>query len=127
MNYPINGFCDENYSSLRAAFEKNFEEDLELGASFTVCKDAKQLVDLWGGFKDLKKTSPWQKNTSVTVMSNTKIATLIWVLSLVDRGRLTWTRRWRITGLSSASGARKSLLYGRFSAIGPECQVSTVS
>ncbi len=88
MNYPINGFCDENYSSLRAAFEKNFEEDLELGASFAVCKDGKELVDLWGGFKDLKKTSPWQKNTIVTVMSNTKIATLICVLILVDRGRL---------------------------------------
>lgn len=39
----------------------------EKGAAFSVFKDGKQVVDLWGGYADIQAWQPWKSST----LSNT--------------------------------------------------------
>lgn len=85
-NYPIHGHCDERFSEVRDAFEKNFEDGLELGASFAVSLNGEMVIDLWGGHADVACTRPWQKDNIVPVASTSKILVSLCGLLLIDRG-----------------------------------------
>lgn len=82
----IQGDCDERFKSVKEAFERNFEENLEVGASLAVTHKGKLVVDLWGGYMDAQKTRPWEKDTIVNVYSTTKVMGALCVHILVDRG-----------------------------------------
>lgn len=84
----IKGVCPEKFNAVREAFTKNFEEDLECGASFAVTINGKMEIDIWGGFRDEAKTEPWEEDTIVNVFSTTKLMTALCVHMLVDRGLL---------------------------------------
>jgi CubicO group peptidase (beta-lactamase class C family) len=84
----IHGFCDERFKAVKEAFAKNFEEDLEVGASFAVTLNGKFIIDMWAGYSDAAQTIPWEKNTIVNVYSTTKVMTAICTLMCVDRGLL---------------------------------------
>jgi CubicO group peptidase (beta-lactamase class C family) len=82
----IHGFCEEKFEPVKEAFSKNFEEGLEVGASFAATINGKFVIDLWAGYADAEKTRPWEANTIVNVYSTTKIMTTLCTLMLVDRG-----------------------------------------
>lgn len=86
MTTEVHGFCEDRFLLLKDAFRANFDEGLEIGASFGVTHGGRVVVDLWGGFADRKKTRIWQKDTIVCVFSTTKIMANIALLILVDRG-----------------------------------------
>jgi CubicO group peptidase (beta-lactamase class C family) len=82
----INGFCDERFASVGAAFEKNFRLDLELGATFAVAVQGEFVVDLWAGYSDQDRARPWQEDTIVGVSSSSKVVTALCGLMILDRG-----------------------------------------
>jgi CubicO group peptidase (beta-lactamase class C family) len=82
----IHGFCDKKFEPVKEAFLKNFEEGLEVGASFAATVKGKFVIDLWAGHADAEKIRPWGKDTIVNVYSTTKIMTALCTLMLVDRG-----------------------------------------
>ena len=84
----IEGFCEERFKSVKEAFQSNFDNNLEVGASFAVTLNGKHVVDLWGGYANAAKTKQWEKNTIVNVYSTTKVMTAICIHILVDRGLL---------------------------------------
>lgn len=84
----IHGFCDDQFKAVKDAFAQNFEEDLEVGASFAATLNSKFIIDIWAGHSDATRTKPWEKDTIVNVYSTTKIMTAICTLMLVDRGQL---------------------------------------
>jgi CubicO group peptidase (beta-lactamase class C family) len=84
----IHGHCDKEYLSVKEAFSKNFETDLEVGASFAATIDGKFVVDIHAGYTSPAKNRPWEKDTIVNVYSTTKAMTVICILMLVDRGQL---------------------------------------
>jgi len=84
----IQGHCDDRFSSVKEAFANNFEQGLEVGASFAATIDGKFVVDIWGGYADEAQTRPWEKDTIVCVWSTTKVMTSICALMLIDRGLL---------------------------------------
>ncbi len=84
----INGFCNEQFASVKDAFAKNFDEGLDVGASFAATVNGKFVIDMWGGYRDAAQTEPWEEDTIVTVYSTTKIMTAICTLMCVDRGLL---------------------------------------
>jgi len=88
MNIEVQGYCDEKFNTVKEAFRKNFEDDLEVGASFAATIDGKFVVDIWGGYSDEAKTHPWEKDTIVNVYSTTKVMTAICAHILIDRGQL---------------------------------------
>ncbi|MGD9143911.1 MAG: serine hydrolase domain-containing protein, partial [Dehalococcoidia bacterium] len=88
MKVEIQGYCDEKFAAVKDAFRTNFEDDLELGASFAATIDGKFVVDIWGGYADAAMTRSWEKDTIVNVYSTTKVMTSICAHILIDRGQL---------------------------------------
>jgi len=84
----IQGFCDEQFASVKETFRKNFDDGLEIGASFAATINGKFIINLWAGYADAAQTLPWEENTIVNVYSTTKVMTAICTLMLVDRNLL---------------------------------------
>ena len=80
-----NGLCKPGYEAVREAFEANFEDGGELGASVAMTVDGEQVVDLWAGDAD-ESGRPWVEDTIVNVYSSTKTMAALCVLMLSDRG-----------------------------------------
>jgi len=88
METPIHGQCDSRFEPVKMAFENNFREHGDLGASVAITLDGKFVVDLWGGHLDEERTDPWQEDTLVNVWSSTKTMAAMSLLLLADRGEV---------------------------------------
>ena len=84
----IQGVCEPQFETVKDTFTQNFEEGMEVGASFAVTINGKFVIDLWGGYKDREKTVPWEKDTICNVYSTTKVPTVLCTMMCVDRGLL---------------------------------------
>ena len=60
----------------------------ELGASIAVDLDGETVVDIWGGYRDEERTTPWTEDTIVNGWSTTKCVLSLAALLLVERGDL---------------------------------------
>ncbi|KAF6803772.1 beta-lactamase [Colletotrichum sojae] len=85
----VNGTCDSKFEGVRAKFGELLKSGEELGASFAVTIDGKDVIDLWGGFADPERSRPWTEDTIVNVYSTTKTVCALAVLMLIDEGRLS--------------------------------------
>ncbi len=84
----IDGTCKSGFERVAEAFERNFGERGEVGASVCVTVGGKTVVDLWGGTADPKTNAPWKKDTISIVFSCTKGATALCAHMLASRGKL---------------------------------------
>lgn len=84
----VNGHCAPGFAGVREAFERNFKEHGDVGASVTVTVDGEAVVDLWGGHADAARTRVWERDTLVNVYSTSKGMTALCAHLLVDRGEL---------------------------------------
>jgi CubicO group peptidase (beta-lactamase class C family) len=83
----VQGICGERFGEVREAFQANFDQGLDVGASVVVAVDGELVVDLWGGTVDDAGT-PWSRDTVTNVWSTTKTMTALCALMLADRGAL---------------------------------------
>ena len=83
----VQGSCDDRFSAVREALARNLDGE-ELGASVAVDLDGETVVDLWGGYRDEERTTPWTEDTIVNGWSTTKTVLALAALMLVDRGEL---------------------------------------
>jgi CubicO group peptidase (beta-lactamase class C family) len=83
----VHGTVDDRFTGVRDALAAQLDGD-ELGASVAVDVDGETVVDLWGGWRDEERTTPWTQDTIVNVWSTTKTVTALAVLTLVERGLL---------------------------------------
>ena len=67
----IHGQCHERFEPVRTAFESNFRERDEVGASVFVTHEGEPVVDLWAGDAG-PGGEPWREDTIVNVYSTTK-------------------------------------------------------
>ncbi len=86
MDIPIHGTCDPRFAAVKMAFENNFREHDDLGASVAITLDGEFVVDLWGGHLDEARTEEWQEDSLVNVWSSTKTMAAMSLLLLADRG-----------------------------------------
>jgi len=84
----IHGTCDPKFEKVKEAFELNFTEQNDVGASVAISIEGEYVVDLWGGYRDRASTLLWEKDTIVNVYSTTKTMAAISALLLADRGEL---------------------------------------
>lgn len=84
----VQGRCDADFESVRDAFQRNFTEGLEVGASLAIAVEGEIVVDLWGGLADQVSNRTWEKDTITNVWSTTKTMVALCALLLVDRGDL---------------------------------------
>ena len=50
------GHFDEKFAAVRDAFERNFSEKGDIGASFAVTIEGEPVIDIWAGHRDAAKT-----------------------------------------------------------------------
>jgi len=86
MEFPVNGTVAPGFEAVREVFERNFVDDIEVGASFCAVVDGQTVVDLWGGYQDRACTRPWREDTLVNVYSTTKGVASIAFAALVEDG-----------------------------------------
>ena len=58
MKVEIHGTCEPEFQRLKDVFARNFEQDLEVGASVTVSQGGEMVVDLWAGYADAEMSRP---------------------------------------------------------------------
>ncbi len=86
----ITGFTAAGFEPVREAFEQNFAEGLEHGASFAAFAGDELIVDLRGGFADRAGEQPWTDTTLCPVYSATKPIGALVIATLVERGKLDY-------------------------------------
>ena len=82
----VDGTCHPDFADVRTKFEDNFRRRGELGAAVCVYRDGEKVVDLWGGYIDTQKTTPWERDTIVIMNSVAKSMSALCVHMLIDRG-----------------------------------------
>jgi len=95
---PIEGRCDPRFSEVADEFRRNFAQRGDLGASVAITVGGEPVVDLWGGYADADRSTPWAQDTIAVVMSCTKGATALCAHLLAAEGELDFdapvTRYW---------------------------------
>ncbi len=86
------GFASDKFQGVRDLFEQHLADGLDLGASVAVHHRGDVVVDVWGGFTDETRTTPWSRDTIVNVWSTTKTMTFLAALLLMDRGELDFDK-----------------------------------
>ena len=82
------GEASPQFAELRTEFQRQLDSGEELGASLAVVDHGRSVVDLWGGYREVERTSLWQSDTITNVWSITKTITTLAALMLADRGLL---------------------------------------
>ncbi|MBK9179555.1 MAG: beta-lactamase family protein [Acidimicrobiales bacterium] len=82
------GWVAPGFEGVRDAFERNFAEHGEVGASFAAYHGGRQVVDLWGGVADADTGRPWERDAIALFFSTTKGVTAVCANKLVQEGRL---------------------------------------
>ena len=80
----VHGTCDKRFDAVRVALAESLD-DADVGASAAVFVDGEPVADLWGGYKDAKRTEPWEQDTITNVWSTTKTMVALSALILADR------------------------------------------
>ncbi|MBM3650438.1 MAG: beta-lactamase family protein [Alphaproteobacteria bacterium] len=84
----IEGTCKPGFARVAEAFQENFSDKGEVGASVCLTVGGETVVDLWGGVADRKTGAPWTRDAVGIVFSCTKGATAICAHVLASRGKL---------------------------------------
>jgi CubicO group peptidase (beta-lactamase class C family) len=84
----IGGWTAPGFEHVRAKFEQNFDEGLEVGAAFAAYHHGELVVDLWGGVADRKTGRAWARDTIALLFSTTKGATAVAANHLAQEGAL---------------------------------------
>ncbi|MFT4865496.1 MAG: CubicO group peptidase (beta-lactamase class C family), partial [Ilumatobacter sp.] len=84
----IHGTSAPEYSKLGELLSSTINNGKDVGASVSVTVDGETVVDIWGGWADEDKTTPWSEDTIVNVWSTTKTMTFLSALVLAERGTL---------------------------------------
>ena len=84
----LQGDCEPRFGAVRDAFEANWTDHGEVGASLCVIVGGETVVDLWGGHADAEGSRSWERDTIANVYSSTKGIAAAAAAMLVDRGQL---------------------------------------
>jgi CubicO group peptidase (beta-lactamase class C family) len=67
----IQGMVAPGFEKVKEEFIRNFKERGDIGAAVAAYRNNEKVVDLWGGYRDVKSKAPWEENTLVNVFSST--------------------------------------------------------
>jgi CubicO group peptidase (beta-lactamase class C family) len=104
----IDGRCDRAFTPMRDAFAANFADHGDTGAAVCVLAGGRVVADLWGGWTDELRRSPWRPDTLVNIFSVGKGLLALLAARLTGDGRLdpdaTVSRYWPQFGSANKDG-----------------------
>ena len=86
----VHGHVAPGFDEVRTEFVKNFTNRGEIGAACSIYYQGEKVVDLWGGYRDVAATEPWEEDTVVRVYSTTKGMSLVVLAQLHSDGLLDY-------------------------------------
>ena len=84
----IKGYCEDRFLKIKNILSNQINSGYELGCSVAVEYQAKEVINLYGGYTDETKTNLWKKNTLVNVWSVTKAITGVCIAKLISENKL---------------------------------------
>lgn len=90
VDFPVHGTTAPGFERVHDVFERNFTQDIEVGASFSAVVGGETVVDLWGGYQDRDCSRPWLADTLVNVYSTTKGVASATLATVVEDGALDY-------------------------------------
>lgn len=84
---PVDGHCDPRFSTVREVFEAKLAK-AEVGAAIAFTLNGESVVDLWGGYTEKDRQTPWSRDTIVNTYSTTKGMTALVAHRLVEQGKI---------------------------------------
>jgi CubicO group peptidase (beta-lactamase class C family) len=84
----VHGTCEARFDGVRKALSASLDSGADVGASVAVFLHGEPVVDIWGGYADEAKGTPWERDTLTNVWSTTKTMTFLCALILADRKEL---------------------------------------
>lgn len=88
----IHGEIAPGFEKVRTEFQRNFAARGEFGAACAVYLKGEKVVDLWGGYRDIKRRLPWERDTLVLVFSATKGMAAMTIAVAHSRGLLDFDK-----------------------------------
>ena len=82
----VSGYCDAKFQRVKDLFAGLLADGSEVGCAVTLYAGGRKVVDLWGGWADQDKGTPWQHDTIVSTFSVSKAVVSTMGHMLVDRG-----------------------------------------
>ena len=82
----VHGSAEPRFDRLSELLSESIDSGHDVGASVSVTVEGETVVDLWGGWTDERRTTPWQADTIVNVWSTTKTLMALVALVCADRG-----------------------------------------
>jgi CubicO group peptidase (beta-lactamase class C family) len=89
----ISGWVAPGFEEVQAEFRRNFAERGEVGAACAAYHKGKKIVNLWGGYRDARRRTPWQEDTLILVFSATKGLAAMTLTLAHSRGWLDYDER----------------------------------
>lgn len=86
----VHGRVAPGFEAVRDVFKRNFTHGIEVGAGLTIRQRGKDLVNLWGGYKDASESLAWEEDTLVNVYSTTKGVAALAFAAVVEEGLLSY-------------------------------------
>lgn len=68
----VDGTVAAEFEAVRSAFEANFAEHAEIGAACSVWWQGRQVVNIWGGWRNREAELAWERDSLVLMFSATK-------------------------------------------------------
>ncbi|KAF8930754.1 beta-lactamase/transpeptidase-like protein [Dissophora ornata] len=92
---PLTGILErpEYYSQVINYYASLFTKNEDLGGSFAVFVDGRQVIDVFAGSKDLERTIPYDNKTLQQVYSSGKGVEGMVIARLVDQGKLDYEKK----------------------------------
>ncbi len=110
----VGGWCDPQFEVVGETFRRNFTERGEVGASFCVRLDGRDVVDLWGGIADPATGRNWERDSVCVVFSSTKGVLALIAHLMAQAGELDLSapviETWPEYGRAGKSGTTISML-----------------
>lgn len=89
----LTGWAADGFDGVVDVFRDNFVQRGELGAALCIRQGGETVVDLWGGFADPERQTPWRPDTLAVVFSCTKAASAMCIHHLAAQGQLSLDAR----------------------------------
>ncbi|KAI9489751.1 beta-lactamase/transpeptidase-like protein [Zychaea mexicana] len=109
---PFHGYVHDDYSSAEQAFKDNFFAGEDVGAAVAAYVKGELVMDMQGGWQNVKERTPYSNESLQLVFSSTKVFTSIVVAQFVGKGVISYDEKIATYWPEFAQGNKENVTLG---------------